>query len=91
MEKLEQVFCLILVIASLANGDPNKRLNIHGLFHTISNGNLSRSDIRMQLLERSADEPITSGTIKLTGLDKENTFVPFSNYVDEENKETTVR
>ena len=91
MGKLEHVFCLALGIASLANGDTNKRLDIHGLFHTISNGNLSRSDISMQLLVRSADQPITSGTIKVTGMDKENTFVPFSNYADEENKETTVR
>ena len=92
MGKLEHVFCLALGIASLANGDTNKRLDIHGLFHTMSSdGNLSRSDISMQLLVRSADEPITSATIKLTGLDKDNTFVPFSNYADEENKETTVR
>ena len=91
MEKLAQVFCLTLVIASLVNGYTNKRLDMHGLFRTLSNGKLSPSDINRQLLGRTADEPITSGTITLTELDKVNTFVPFSHYVDEKNKETTVR
>ena len=90
MGKLNQVCCLALFMASINYGNSEKRIDVHDMFHTISNGNLSRS-ITMQMLSRSLDEPITSAQVKLTGLDLENTFVPFSNYVDKENMETTVR
>ena len=91
MKKLNQICCLAFVMASLTYGDPVKRLNVHDLFHTIWNRNLDRSDVTIQMLSRSSDEPLTTGNIQLPHLDAENVFVPLSSDVDEEYKETTVR
>ena len=96
MGKLEQLCYVAILIASLTYGTSGNRINVHDMFHTIVNGKDVSRSISMQLLSRSTDEPITlrqllSEPIELTGMDKQNSFVPFSNSVDEQTKETTVR
>ena len=73
--------------------DSVERIDVHGIFHNMvkeSGGNLSQS-IHSRLISRNSNAKITEAPIRINMLDSKNSFVPFSNYVDEAHKETTVR
>ena len=66
---------------------------MHEVFHNIvvaNSGNIPYS-VNGKLLSRSTEKPVAEGRIKLNGLDPENEFVPKLSFMDEENKEATVR
>ena len=75
------------------------RLDIHEVFNDVLQNGGDSNDVKERarnvheriIEQRDTDQAITNATIHLKNLDAGNNFVPFSNYVDEDNNEITVR